>query len=306
MILGLFGLWQIKLNVFAEQSGSSPESGADSRIKAVYDSLVSLSHGSESAGGWGNWGTWWNRIRSAGEWVPSGDAAVGDVKSDKTFYKDSRTQQTGTLSLTGDATTADVGSGKTFYSDSFTQQAGTADLYYFDEQSLVEWDDYKTGDSTAEEAVWTNTAGTATAGVWKDTRTGLYWSNSRGQFDNIFPDTTHTACPFFALSDRGAYDGLDADCGNSINACGILSLDADGDAVAETDWYLPSQKELQQAYIDGAYNQNSTWTTTSNFWSSTELSDNPAYAWYVLLHYGYTNVNTKVTATYDVRCVRRD
>ncbi|MBU1088611.1 DUF1566 domain-containing protein [Patescibacteria group bacterium] len=284
LFLAVFGLYQINRTVLAEQSGSSPESGADSRIKTAYDWLVAkgANYGTTDAADWDSavtypWGTYLNLIMESAVWEPDGDLAVGDVSPGKTFYSgnNDRTQKTGT---------------GTIYSN----------------QSLVEWDDYKTGDSTAEEAVWTNTAGTATAGVWKDTRTGLYWSNSRGQFDNIFPDTTHTACPFFALSDRGAYDGLDADCGNSINACGILSLDADGDAVAETDWYLPSQKELQQAYIDGAYNQNSTWATTSNFWSSAEYSSNPAYAWYVDLYYGITRLYTKVTATTYVRCVRRD
>ena len=56
--------------ISAEQNDSSPESGSTSRIKATYDSLVTLTHGSESSGSWGDWGSMWNRIRSAGEWVP--------------------------------------------------------------------------------------------------------------------------------------------------------------------------------------------------------------------------------------------
>lgn len=170
-------------------------------------------------------------------------------------------------------------------------------------QSLVEWDDYLTGDTTGEESGWTNPA----TNVWKDSRTGLYWSHSLGQYSNIFPDTTHTACPFFALSDRGEYNGLNADCGNAINACGTLSLEVGNGGEVETDWYLPSQKELQQAYIDGMYNQTtSAFTTTSNFWSSAERSSNPALAWYVNLSTGYTANSSKVTGTYYVRCVRRD
>ncbi len=175
-------------------------------------------------------------------------------------------------------------------------------------QSLVEWDDYKTGDSEAEESSWSNTFPLAEGKeVWKDSRTDLYWSHSLGQYSNIFPDTTHTACPFFALSDRGEYNGLDADCGNAINACGILSLEVGNGGEAETDWYLPSQKELQQAYIDGMYNQTtSAFTTTSSFWSSTERSNSPASAWYVPLYYGSTSTLTKVAGTGYVRCVRRD
>ncbi|GAI90279.1 unnamed protein product, partial [marine sediment metagenome] len=94
----MFGLKHVKSIVLAEQSGSSPDSGATSRIKATYDSINTLLHGSESAGGWGDWGTWWNRIRSAGEWVPDGTAAVGEVPSGLTFYAgDSRSQKAGTL-----------------------------------------------------------------------------------------------------------------------------------------------------------------------------------------------------------------
>jgi len=54
-------------------------------------------------------------------------------------------------------------------------------------QSLAEWDDYKTGVYTGMDSTWTNTAGAATTGVWKDTLTGLYWSASQGQFSDIFP-----------------------------------------------------------------------------------------------------------------------
>ena len=65
----------------AEQSGSSPISGATSRIKTIYDALAALSYGSDAPGGWGNWGAYWNRIYSAAEWTPSGNAAVADVES---------------------------------------------------------------------------------------------------------------------------------------------------------------------------------------------------------------------------------
>lgn len=41
LILATFGLWQIGSTVLAEQSSSSPESCATSRIKTIYDSLDS-------------------------------------------------------------------------------------------------------------------------------------------------------------------------------------------------------------------------------------------------------------------------
>ncbi|MDD3086861.1 MAG: hypothetical protein PHH45_02910, partial [Patescibacteria group bacterium] len=74
--------------VLAEKpTADTPESGATSYIKATYDSIVALSHGSVAAGAWGDWGSYWNRIRSAAEWVPSGDAEVTDVVEGKLFYK---------------------------------------------------------------------------------------------------------------------------------------------------------------------------------------------------------------------------
>ena len=271
-----FGLYHAGRLVIAEQSGSTPDSASTSRIKTIYDSLVSLSHGSDSAGSWGNWGAVWNRIRSAGEWAPSGDAGETDVASGKKFYKDSRTQKTGTASLAQD----------------------------FSQQSLQDWDDKKAGDTTVEEAVWTNTAGSATTGVWKDTRTGLYWSVSQGYKTNLF---TRTTCDFFTTTPRGAYTGTDADCGNAINACGLLSLEAVTGGGAKTDWYLPSIKELQQAIIDGIYNQNSSFTTTEYFWSSTENSDDASSAWNVNLTGLTFNYFVKSYVDFNaVRCVRRD
>ena len=289
LILGLFGLWQVKLIVFAETSGSSPESGTSSRIKTAYDWLVAkgTNYGSTDAPDWDStttypWGTWWNRIMEAAAWEPDGTTAVGDVSLGKTFYSgsDDRTIKTGTY----DPATS-----------------------LYKPQSLVEWDDYKTGDETGEESTWTNTAGTATTGVWKDGRTSLYWSASQGSMTNIFPDTTHTTCDYFNQTlypTRGAYPGGDADCGLAINACGTLDLAAGG--TSSTDWYLPSQKELQQANIDGIYNQtDNTFVSTNYYWSSTELSTGATTAWLALLTHGFMN-NSLKTNSFTVGCVRRD
>lgn len=80
----------------AEQSGSSPESGATSRIKTLYDSLVSLGFGSNTDTP--DWGSEWNRIKTAASFAPAGNAAVTDVKTGKTFYGSNRTIATGTYS----------------------------------------------------------------------------------------------------------------------------------------------------------------------------------------------------------------
>jgi hypothetical protein len=358
------------LEVKAEQSGSSPESGADSRIKAVYDSVAALSHGSEAAGAWGNWGAWWNRIRSAAEWVPAGNATVAQVLSGTTFYKDSRSELTGTMTdregdsassaqaaaasvnyftaltgffdgndrvsatdaevaaldsdiatgniksgvsifgvsgnsnvvdtTSGDAVAGDLASGKLAWVDGSEITGSAAAGIDYSQQSLVAYDDYEDPDNTSEEATWTNPA----TNVYQDGRTGLFWSNSLGSYTNIFPNQDHSTCDFFSTTPRGIYAGADADCGNAINACGTLSLDANGGG-AETDWYLPSQKELLQAYIDGIYNQDASWVTTGSFWSSTEISNSSARAWFVYLYRGLTYYGDKPNSN-DVRCVRRD
>lgn len=278
LIVVFVGLVTVKNIVLAEQSGSSPESGVTSRIKTIYDSLVSLSHGSESAGGWGDWGAMWNRIRSAAEWVPTGDADEADVASGKLFYKDSRTQKTGTASLAPD----------------------------WSLQSLQEFDDYRslnnTGeleDDQAEESVWTET----TPGVYYDSRTGLWWapndsSNKTNQF--IF-----ASCDYFTTTPRGAYAGNDLDCGQAINACASLSkVDVTGES-AKTDWYLPSQKEMMQAYIDGIENQPTIGDFSYLYWSSTETSWNDSYAWDIDASSGYQVGDLKTLAK-KYFCVRRD
>lgn len=270
--------------VFAEQIGDSPESGVVSRIKAIYDSLTTLGHGSDSAGSWGDWGSMWNRIRSAGEWVPDGTATSEDVLTGETFYGSSRTLITGTASP-------------------------AVNWRAF---SKVVWDDRRNdssadGDNAGEEAVWVNTSGSADTGVWRDSRTGLYWSANQGSMTNDF---TVASCDFYTADPRGSYSGADSDCGNAVNTCATLSLDADGDAVPETDWYMPTQKEALLGYIDGMYNNTSqTFTVggvgTSYFWTSTQLSPSSSQAWRTNYDYGAADYPVK-TDLYKVRCVRSD
>ncbi len=179
--------------------------------------------------------------------------------------------------------------------------------YDYSTQSKVVWDDYKNGvsadgDTAGEESNWTNTSGNADTGVWKDGRTGLYWSANLGNNTNQF---IVSSCDYFTSSPRSTYSGGDSDCGNAINVCANLSLDATGDGNAESDWYLPSQKEFQQAYIDGMYNTDNTFVTTSYFWSSTERASNQDTVWYLYPNNGSAASWTK-SFSMKVRCVRRD
>jgi hypothetical protein len=271
--------------VQAEQTGSSPESGATSTAKQVYDFLVSkgTNYGNVQPADWSfNFGTYWNRMLYSAFWEPDGNATESDVLSGKTFYSGSnnRVQKTGTLT-----------------------PATSPGAY---EQQYMQYDDYEAGaspeDSALEESSWTNPA----TNVWKDTRTGLYWSNNLGNYTNSFPNQDHSTCDFFSTVPRGSYgtSGTDPQCGNAINACAVLNLTSGG--TSNTDWYLPSQKELMRAYVDGMYNKaGATFTTTGAFWSSTERSDGSDNAWIVNLGSG-NSFNGSKTNGYDVRCVRRD
>ena len=175
-------------------------------------------------------------------------------------------------------------------------------------QSLEEYDDYKYGGSHGageggdEEAAWELTA----ANVYRDSRTGLYWSNSLGSNTNSF-SATHADCPFFAEDPRGSsYDGSDPDCGNAINACATLNLEAVTGEGVKGDWYLPSVKEMMQACLDGIYNQTNTgWVTLLEQWSSSEGSAAGTVAWSTFLREGSFSEKAKGNS-YATRCVRRD
>jgi hypothetical protein len=162
--------------------------------------------------------------------------------------------------------------------------------------------------------------------VKRDQRTGLYWADcydstsGQGSCDTIDND--------FDIWDDGvcAGDGSGTDCsdadiisgdcesedyycydddgidGSAVDYCLDLSLDADGDGTDETDWRLPTQKELMQAYINGTANNIP--NPANRYWSSTELYNNVSRAWYVYLYYGYTSYDIKTKNLY-ARCVCR-
>jgi hypothetical protein len=317
-LLIVFSLASLAVNrvAVAEKVGSSPESGSTSRLRTISDALGVLGFGSEGVGSWGDWGAMWNRIYSAAIWnAGAGDAVAGNVLDGKKFYAGAnRDLLTGTLTYTGDAAVTDVVAGKTFYSNNVTKQTGTLALLDYSLQQYSSRDDYAgpnggggAEDYQGEEATWTSPV----ENVWKDGRTGLYWSSSQGNKLNQF---TISDCDFFTTTPRSNYSGSDtgvgsAQCGpaeDAINYCATLNFGG------YSDWYLPSQKELMQAYIDGMFNKAGTtqanaaaFTTTSDFWSSTEESSDATRAWYEGLRRGTTYSTTKSTG-YAVRCVRRD
>lgn len=79
LVLVVFSLnRQIKI-IRAEQTGSSPESGADSRLKQLADALTTLDYGSTASGSWGDWGAYWNRINAAAR------GTFNDAKANGTY-----------------------------------------------------------------------------------------------------------------------------------------------------------------------------------------------------------------------------
>jgi hypothetical protein len=273
------------LQVFAETGGSAPESGSSSRIKNISDSLISSGYGTATSGSWGDWGAMWNRIYSASTFSPNGDLTVAEVSPGKTFYAgtNDRTQKVGTGTIYANQA-------YNFRDDGGGPNGSGAEDYQ------------------GEEAVWTNTNSAAEPDkVWKDERSGLYWSSTIStSMTNNFNMAT---CPYFSITpptSLSTYDGLTGSCGNAINACATSTVGG------RSNWYLPSQKELLQAYIDGMYNKAGTtlanaavFTTMNYYWSSTEVSYTSTYAWPIYLYSGYTGYYIK-TNTYPVRCVSRD
>jgi hypothetical protein len=270
--------------VIAEQGGISPESGVTSRLVTLSSDLVNRDYGSTSAGSWGNWGNFWNRIYSASIWTPNDATASNvDVASGKTYYAgNNRTKITGTGAVAIDFS---------------TQQHSSRDDYGGPNGSGLE--DYQ-----GEEAVWTQINSAAEPNkVWKDTRTGHYWSSTIStSMTNSF---TMSTCDFFTTSPRSNYAGGDADCGNAINACATSTVGG------RSDWYLPSQKELLQAYVNGMYNKAGTdlsgaaiFTRIDSYWSSSEVSSG-SNAWRVNLNVGGCFEASKPYGQY-VRCVARD
>lgn len=190
--------------------------------------------------------TFYNNSNSlkTGTWKFLGNSLPEDVKSGKTFYSTSGNLSVGTFMLTGTATVNDVAFGKTFYGDSFTIQEGQMPVVSYEAQANENLIDGNNNDIQTEESHWVNTSNT----VLQDQLTDLYWTSAYG----IMP------------WGNGSYTFMQAE-----QFCENLALDSDNDTVSETDWRLPTQKELAQAYINGIYNNITNLNTNISLWVST-------------------------------------
>ena len=137
------------------------------------------------------------------------------------------------------------------------------------------------------------------ANVWKDVTTtnGSTASTCTG---------TPASCSFkdkISGQEWHKADTLPRDWTTALSYCDNLTYNF------KTDWRLPSQKELMEAYNHGLMStDNSTnWITSANFqqsyWSASSSSTPISNAWNVSLGNGFTSYSTKY-ATYRVICVR--
>lgn len=170
----------------------------------------------------------------------------------------------------------------------------------WDDLSPVERPDYE-----EEEAEWEYISDD----IWKDDRTKLYWTSDQGVMTNNFASMSSNKCDFFSSIPRSSYDGTDEDCGDAINYCAKLELNG------MSNWYLPSQKELMQAYIDGigsrtgnSYEEARKFAEGDHyyFWSSSESSFIDSFVWFMYVAHGSGDTYFKTHNEYGVRCVSLD
>ena len=159
--------------VQAEQSGSSPESGATSRLKQVHDWLVSkgTNYGNAQPADWSfDFGTYWNRILYSAFWEPDGTATESDVREGKTFYSGSnnRIQKQGHL---------------------YPQPTLVHTMHNL-LITMMHASDYR------RRINWINTNSSSGNQVWYDTRTGLYWARSQPTLTNSFSSPSTGVCDF--------------------------------------------------------------------------------------------------------------
>jgi hypothetical protein len=238
-----------------------------------------------------DWGAMWNRVYTAAVWTPSdADATVADVANGKKFYS-------------GDNRTIKMGSNVSCITPTPTPTSTPTPSYsLFTDQALCKYENSPSPCLAVQAAaVPASTWSNPTTDVWKDDRTGLYWSsNQTPAKTNNFTQISLNTCDFFNANPRGGYAGVDNDCGNAINYCAGLTFGG------RSNWYLPTRAELLQAYNDNMYGiAGSAFTTTNVFWSSSEYSGFPTYAWFVNSVNGSTGGDEKTYGD-SVRCVSRD
>ena len=139
----------------------------------------------------------------------------------------------------------------------------------------------------------------ATANVWKDitTTNGTTASDCATTAANCTMKDKITGLQWSKIQSTGQTWSV------AINTCDALSFNG------QTDWRLPTQKELMEAYTHGVRSAATTnWMTEANmsanyFRSGSSVSYDTNNAWLVSLAEGTTDRDSK-TYPYQVVCVR--
>ena len=130
----------------------------------------------------------------------------------------------------------------------------------------------------------------------KDDSTGLIWSKP----------CSGVGCSTFAEPADTDYEWTytdDAD--NDGKSASVLCSQTVGAGNHGSGWSLPHQKQLMQAYIDGAYGNLEASGVNRHYWSATTRSDGTSYAWNANLSNGFTAYyNSAKSDSIYVRCVR--
>ncbi len=223
--------------VRAEQSGSSPESGATSRLSTLATALTTLGYGSTAAGSWGDWLGSWNRIYSAAT-TPFNDAVAKTLKN----------------------------GGNTDY----PQSVGGVDDY--NNNGVIPADSYQSTWTTCN--VGNSYCGTndATNAEKKDENTGLVWSIRTSSSATWF-NANNCQYPNALPGD----DGVCNTNGEVACKCVKLTSSKTGcESIGDGNWRLPTQKELMMSYIDGSWakltNAATNYWSSTTLSSSTQLS----------------------------------
>lgn len=144
----------------------------------------------------------------------------------------------------------------------------------------------------------------------KDEATGLIWSYPLKDIGGTSFDTeTDTAvltagcvpdfnCAYWNTDTYYSWDNSHANNMNSETALTAQEL-----CSQHTGWSLPHQKQLMQAYIDGAYGNLEPVGVGRSYWSATTVSGSTGGAWYVYLSSGFTSGSGKYNGSL-LRCVR--
>lgn len=254
---------------FAEQSGGSPESGVNSRITTMANTVAALSYGSTAAGSWGDFGPSLNRIYSAAQGAFN-DAKVAGLKNGS---------GTGTLASYTKALGGvdDYNNGQGIPSDTYQKT----------------WITCNSGNSYC--------GSNDTSADAQDPNTGLIWSVRISGSANWF-----TANNCQQPSNGVAPLGANACAANGDIGCVCTKLTGASktgcESIGDGLWRLPYQKEMMQGYIDGS--AANLLDPVNNYWSSTTYAFNGShYGWFLMQENGSSNGTNKVNNN-SYRCVR--